>query len=74
MIATRSVFERTVRSLADGSAPPASGRDGRDVLEVIAACYHSATTGRRMILDSPEVRALSSLCMGAATYSAAPMA
>jgi predicted dehydrogenase len=65
MIATRYVFEKTLKAFQDGSAPPASGQDGRDVLEVIAACYHSATTGRRMVMSSPEVKALSSLRMGA---------
>jgi predicted dehydrogenase len=65
MIATRYVFEKTLRAFQNGSAPPASGRDGRDVLEVIAACYLSATTGRRVTLGSPEVDALSSLRMGA---------
>jgi hypothetical protein len=35
------------------------------VLEVIAAAYHSALTGRRVALDSPEVRELSGMHMGA---------
>lgn len=65
MVATRYVFEKTLRAFQDGSTPPASGRDGRDVLEVTAACYHAAATGRRVTLDSPEVRALSSFRMGA---------
>ena len=65
MLATRYVFEKTLRAFQTGTAPPASGADGRDVLEVIAASYHSAATGHRVALDSPEVRALSSFRMGA---------
>ena len=58
MIATRNVFERTLEAFARGTLPPATGEDGRDVLEVIAAAYHSATTGRRVQLDSDEVQRL----------------
>jgi predicted dehydrogenase len=65
MIATRNVFERTLEAFARGTLPPATGEDGRDVLEVIAAAYHSATTGRRVQLDSDEVRNLSGMHMGA---------
>jgi predicted dehydrogenase len=65
MIATRNVFERTLEAFARGTLPPATGEDGRDVLEVIAAAYHSATTGRRVQLDSDEVRSLSGMHMGA---------
>ena len=56
MIATRNVFERTLEAFARGTLPPATGEDGRDVLEVIAAAYHSASTGRRVELDSEEMR------------------
>ena len=55
------VFE----AFARGSLPPATGEDGRDVLEVIAAAYHSASTGRRIELDSDEVKGLSGMHMGA---------
>jgi predicted dehydrogenase len=65
MIATRNVFERTLDAFARGTLPPATGEDGRDVLEVIATAYHSALTGRRVALDSPEVRELSGMHMGA---------
>ena len=37
----------------------------RSVLEVIAACYHSAAIGRRVRLDGVEARALSGMRMGA---------
>ena len=67
MIATRYVFEKTLEAFRSGGAPPASARDARDVLEVIAACYHAAATGRRIELDGattpPE---LASMRMGAA--------
>jgi predicted dehydrogenase len=65
VVATRSVFERTIEAFRAGGQPPASGQDGRDVLEVIAACYHSAATGRRLKLDNPELKDLASLKMGA---------
>lgn len=65
MIATRYVLEKTLAAFRDGTAPPADAQCGRDVLEVIAACYHSASEGRRVALDSPEVKALSGLAMGA---------
>jgi predicted dehydrogenase len=65
MIATRSVFERTLEAFALGTLPPATGEDARDVLQVIAAAYHSANTGRRIELDSDESRALSRMSMAA---------
>jgi predicted dehydrogenase len=65
MIATRSVFEATLEAFARGTLPPATGEDARDVLQVIAAAYHSANTGRRVELDSDECRALSRLHMAA---------
>lgn len=66
MIATRLLLERSFAAFRDGTEPPASAQCGRDVLEVIAACYQSARTGQRMVMDSDEVRALASLPMGAA--------
>jgi hypothetical protein len=35
------------------------------VLEVIAAAYHSASTGRRVELDGDEMKNLSAMHMGA---------
>ena len=62
MIATRLVLERTLAAFASGGAPPATAEDGRDVLEVIAAGYRSANSGRRISLtagaDRHEVRVL----------------
>jgi len=65
VVATRHVFEKTLAAFADGTEPPASGADGRDVLEVIVAAYHSAATGRRLRLDDPAVRTLTTWKMGA---------
>jgi predicted dehydrogenase len=66
MIATRYVFEKTLEAFRTGGAPPASDEDARAVLEVIAACYHSAATGRRVSLESGETRELAGMRMGAA--------
>jgi predicted dehydrogenase len=65
MIATRLVFEKTLAAFRDGSRPPATAEDGRDVLEVIAACYHSAATGCRVALSSAEALGLRAMQMGA---------
>ena len=70
MIATRNVFERTLEAFAKGTLPPATGEDGRDVLQVIAAAYHSANVGRRVMLDSDEMRGLSGMHMGASKEAA----
>ncbi|MEO7102759.1 MAG: Gfo/Idh/MocA family oxidoreductase [Gemmatimonadaceae bacterium] len=64
MLATRRVFELTLKSFHDGSAPPASAQCGRDVIEVIAACYRAATTGRRIVLDSEDTLDLASVRLG----------
>ena len=65
MIATRYVFEKTLHAFRTGGAPPASAHDARDVLEVIAACYHAAATGKRINLDASTPPELSSMRMGA---------
>ena len=65
MIATRYVFEKTLQAFRSGGAPPASAHDARDVLEVIAACYHAAATGRRIGLDASAPPELASMRMGA---------
>lgn len=64
MMATRYVFEQTLAAFHHGTAAPATAEQARDALEVIAACYHSARTGRRISLDSVEVRALAAVRMG----------
>jgi len=65
MIATRFVIEKSLTAFRDGTRPPASGEDGRDVLEVIAACYHSAASGCRVTLDDAAVLGLDTMRMGA---------
>ena len=65
MIATRFVFEKTLEAFRTGGAPPASGHDARDVLEVIAACYHAAATGRRVRLEGATPPELAVMRMGA---------
>jgi predicted dehydrogenase len=65
MMATRYLLEKSFAAFRDGGEPPASAACGRDVLEVIAACYRSAAVGERLSLDAPAVRALGSLRMGA---------
>lgn len=69
MVATRYVMERTLAAFRDGTRPPASAEDGRDVLEVIAAGYLSARTGRRVELGNGSVEGLASLRLGAATVA-----
>lgn len=66
MVATRAIFEKTIAALESGAPPPVSGHDGRDVLEVTAACYHAAATGRRVALSDSEQVPLGSVRMGAA--------
>lgn len=64
MVATRSVLERSFASFRDGSEPPASGEAGREVLEVIAASYLSASTGERVVLGATPQRRIHELRMG----------
>lgn len=70
MIATRLVIQRTLAAFQNGSEPPASAQTGRDVMEVIAACYLSAARGERMRLDQVTARDGYGLQMGAAPTSA----
>jgi predicted dehydrogenase len=65
MLATRTIIKRTLDAIRDGGRPPATAEDGRDVLEVIAACYHSARTGQRVALGGPDTVLLDSMRMGA---------
>ena len=50
MEATKQLLRETLRAFREGHAAPAEGQAGRDVLEVIAAAYQSARTGRRIDL------------------------
>lgn len=65
MVATRDVFRKTFEAFRTGGEPPASAQDGRDVLEVLAACYHAAATGRRIRLGGSEMHELAGLRLGA---------
>lgn len=49
--ATRRVFDKTFEAFRTSGQPPVSGVEGRAVLEVIAAAYHSAATGQRVRLN-----------------------
>ena len=71
MLATRTLMEKTFAAFKDGSEAPASAQCGRDVLEVIVACYHSATTGERVVLDSQAAHALSAVVLGSVPRGAA---
>lgn len=51
MMATRIMIEKTLAAFASGGPVPASAEDGRDALEVLAACYQSAETGMKVRLD-----------------------
>ncbi len=56
MAATRAMLEQTLAAFRDGGRPPATAEDGCDALEVLAACYRAAATGRRVAVDgSPEL-------------------
>lgn len=66
MVATRAILERTIAAFRDGTEPPVDGRVARDVVLVLAACYHSAATGARVALDAATERELTSFRMGAA--------
>jgi predicted dehydrogenase len=71
MIATRLVLQKSFAAFRDGAVPPASAQHGRDVLEVIVACYHAAQTGKRIQLDGPEMAGLQSQRLGAAPAAVA---
>jgi predicted dehydrogenase len=52
MVATRILLEKTLRAFANQTAAPVPGEVGRDAVEVVAACYHSASTGQRVQLGA----------------------
>lgn len=71
MIATRNLIQRTLAGFQSGGAVPASGEDGRDAIEVIAAAYLSATEGRRVALDGDLHGALRTMSMAEPSPSTA---
>lgn len=64
MKATRSVFQRSLAAFASGSKPPTSAEEARDILEIIAGCYYSASTGRRVVLGEADREQIRDLRMG----------
>ena len=50
MAATRALLAQTFAAFERGTAPPASAADGCQALRVLAACYRSAASGRRVVL------------------------
>ena len=58
MTATRDVLAQSLAAFTNGTRPPVDGREARKVLEVIAACYESAASGRRVALDGSETARL----------------
>ena len=72
MVATRHLIEKTLVAFATGGAPPATAEDGRSVLEVIAAGYHSAESGCRVPLSPEALAPLRTMRMGASPAAARP--
>jgi predicted dehydrogenase len=66
MLATREALGRSLSAFSSGGRPPTTAQDARDVHEVIAACYHAANVGRRLVLGADELRALTPWRLGAA--------
>ena len=62
--ATGILLNKTFAAFRDGSRPPASAEDGRDVLQVVAACYRAAATGQRVALESGEGGRIATWQMG----------
>lgn len=65
MAATRILLEKTLDAFRTGGPVPASAQDGRDVMEVIAACYRSAASGRRIELATAATPEMTAVAMGA---------
>lgn len=63
MIATRVVLQRSFAAFRNSTRPPVDGTEARRVLEVIAACYESAATGRRVLLDGSESANLNAITL-----------
>ena len=63
MVATREIFTRSLAAFRDGTRPPVDGPEARRVLEVIAACYQSAATGQRVLLDGSDAASLAGITL-----------
>lgn len=62
--ATAEVFRRTLDAFHEGTTPPVPGLEARTLLGVIAACYESSETGRRIHLDGGHLAELSKMRLG----------
>jgi predicted dehydrogenase len=49
---TARLLEQVAAAFREGQEPPSSGREARDVLQVIDAAYRSAQSGERVTLDA----------------------
>jgi len=65
MLATREALRLSFAAFMSGGRPPTTAADARNVHEVIAACYHTAAEGRRLVLGSSELKPLESWDLGA---------
>jgi predicted dehydrogenase len=65
MLATREVLRNALAAFERNTTPPSSAAHARDVLEVIAGCYVSATTGERIRLGRDAPLRLRDFRMGA---------
>ncbi|MEO6221792.1 MAG: Gfo/Idh/MocA family oxidoreductase [Vicinamibacterales bacterium] len=63
--ATRAVFQKTFDAFHTGADVPTSGQLAREILKVIVACYHSASSGQRLRLDDPVMQGLLTTRLGA---------
>lgn len=65
--ATRQLLSETLGAFVRGTRPPVGGDAGRDVVRIIAACYHAARVGRRVALSGPETEAFVAIPLGTAS-------
>jgi predicted dehydrogenase len=64
MDGTKRLLTKTLSAFAGGGAMPADGDTGLLGLEVLAACYRSADTGARIMLDQTTMQALADFPIG----------
>ncbi len=64
--ATQVVIERTLEAFRTGGIPSTTAEAAREIIMVIAACYESAATGRRIPLDAATRATLGSRSLGVA--------
>lgn len=64
MLATRTVFRKTLDAFRNGGDVPTRAELGRDVLAVIAAAYDAAASGRRVVIDEALLARLRDMRLG----------